>query len=187
MLAIRLFSFSNSPPFLRRFFVTHCEYVVAKRKRPRSLRSRSSFMQSISAPIASFKQRQPAERQDKPPQQDVGKSPPTSPSGPQFNFIGPTPLTTLEAIEEQPQELSGDTLTDLYKEKHDAIISDGPLSSSPKSDNLVLSPVSEPYLRSPPVVEFAPTTTISPRVPNNNPMLILRGQFSSSLWSFSRQ
>ncbi|KAF9528793.1 cation transport protein-domain-containing protein [Crepidotus variabilis] len=68
----------------KRFFRTHCEYIISKRKR-RHLRSKKSLLSTISAPIATFKQREPTPRQ-----------PTRTPSGPtpHFHVQGPTPGVT---------------------------------------------------------------------------------------------
>ncbi|KAF8968787.1 cation transport protein-domain-containing protein [Flammula alnicola] len=163
-----------------RFFVTHCEYVVAKRKPPNPLlhRSRSAFMQTISAPIATFKQREPTPRQD----EDAADAT----QSPQVQFVGPTPGVTLDSAGglQDPDNLSD--------EKHDHVLPDGQFfSSSPKSADLALpptpsaepslrSPMSNPSLRSPatirspPTIGFALSTTVSPRVAHYHPMMTVR-------------
>lgn len=132
-------------------------------------------MQSISAPVAAFKQREAAERQEKPTKPEAQKSSPLGSPNPQVSFIAPTPLTTLEPIDEQPQDVSTESSRIAHADKEkNHLISDAPFSSSPKSENMALSPVTEPSLRQP-AVEFAMSTTISPRVANYHPMLSLRG------------
>ncbi|KAF8888456.1 potassium transporter [Gymnopilus junonius] len=155
----------------KRFFVTHCEYVFAKGKKPKSIRSRASFMQSISGPVAAYKQRQPAERQEKIDKPNLPKSPQFNSSNPQLNLIGPTPGPTLDAIDERSQAPSVETLTDVDKEKNHLLPDLRTFSDSPKSENIPLSPLSEPNLRSPPTVEFAMSTTVSPRLADNQPRL----------------
>lgn len=119
-----------------------------KPKRP--LRSKTSFMKSISAPIAVFKPRASVSLPDKPLME--------VPRYPQIQFVGPTPGTTLENIPEQ----EGDT-----ENPSSHILTDTPMvSSSPKSDHVFLSPNSEhsaSRLPRSPGVEFATTSGFSPR------------------------
>ncbi|KAF4611734.1 hypothetical protein D9613_003643 [Agrocybe pediades] len=157
----------------KRFFKTHCEYVVAKRKKPMSIRSRASFMRSISSPSNPHKQRQPAARQE-PSKPDATSTDNEKNTLPHIQFVGPTPnATKLWNIAEQEESVDGETQTQPPR-----LITGGSiLSSSPKSHDFVLSPLSEPALgaRSPPIVDFARSTTISPRTAHYHPMMTLRG------------
>ncbi|KDR65851.1 hypothetical protein GALMADRAFT_162346 [Galerina marginata CBS 339.88] len=191
----------------KRFFKTHCEYVVAQQKKSksksRSIRSRASFMRNISAPIATFKQREPTPRQDE--KKTSGTS--SHSSNPPLNLVGPTPRPTLANIDEEqpekPNDSEGNNITNTRafssspKSEHLVLspVSEHSLRSPPavdfassptdrdqeprtffqSSENFVLSPVSEQNLRSPLTVDFALSTTISPRVAANHPMLTLRG------------
>ncbi|KAF8200316.1 potassium transporter [Pholiota molesta] len=159
----------------KEFFKNHCEGVVAKaRKKPRSLRSKASFMETISAPIAAFKQREPTPRQ--------GNLANTL-SNPQIQFVGPTPGTTLM----HPTNTEPPKDSELQSnEERNRILPDSQLfSSSPKSANeAILSPDVEPSFRSPlsnrtarsTQIGFALSTTISPRVAYYHPMLQMQGQ-----------
>lgn len=138
----------------RRFFTTHCEYVAAKEntKPKRPVRSRTSLVKSISAPIAVFKQQPSAP----PPHNPTGNVP----RNPQIKFVGPTPGGTLENMPENDQEDHAEGTTS-------QILTDTPMvSSSPKSDHVFLSPNTEtsashlPRLQA---VDFATTSGVSPR------------------------
>ncbi|KAH9477208.1 Low-affinity potassium transport protein [Psilocybe cubensis] len=143
----------------RRFFTTHCEYVAAKEKaKPRSIRtmrSKSSFMRSISAPTNYYKQRQPVQGQENRTEAPVPSN------GPHIHFQGPTPGNTLGNIPEQVVQ----SPIDIYNEpNHISTMTDAPMvSSSPKSHATFLSPVSDRAPRSPPVVGFAESTGFQAR------------------------
>ncbi|KAF9476894.1 TrkH-domain-containing protein [Pholiota conissans] len=158
----------------KQFFKNHCEYVVSKRKKPTkkmSLKSKASFMKSISGPIgAAFKQREPTPRQEK-----VANDAPN----PQFQLIGPTPGPT-------PGATLTDLQIDLPKELQSQPDEDNVhvlpesqfYSSSPKSANgMLLSPDVERSFRSPvsnnttrsPQVGFAMSTGVSPRSGHHHP------------------
>uniref|UniRef100_A0A8H7XPP1 Potassium transporter n=1 Tax=Psilocybe cubensis TaxID=181762 RepID=A0A8H7XPP1_PSICU len=143
----------------KRFFTTHCEYVAAKEKaKPRSIRtmrSKSSFMRSISAPTNYYKQRQPVQGQENRTEAPVPSN------GPHIHFQGPTPGNTLGNIPEQVVQ----SPIDIYNEpNHISTMTDAPMvSSSPKSHATFLSPVSDRAPRSPPVVGFAESTGFQAR------------------------
>jgi len=150
----------------RRFFRTHCEYIVAKYTKPPK-KSTASIKNAISLPIATFKQREAAPRQSR----EIGSTTQTGYPDPQVRFVGPTPAVTLTTIPtHDPANLSGET----------HIISDDQVfSSSPTSAEIPLTALSEPVpVRSPPAAAFAMSTTISPRVAHHHPMMTMRSTFS---------
>lgn len=141
-----------------------------------SLRSRASFMQTISGPIGeAFKQQQPTPWQDK-------SSPNIPQSTPRIQFTSPTPGMTLvhpSTDDKVPtQEAPG------------LFLSGELLSSSPKSANIELNPAEDSslFLRSPlsehatmppsPRPEIALSTTISRRTAHYHPMLTTQGPYS---------
>ena len=152
----------------RRFFRRHCEYTISKRKRNRTrevLRSKSSFMKniSISAPIGVFKQREPALRQDKRPEDPVT---------PQFQFQVPTPGVTranTSTVYGRENAERDEPITDTRTFSSSPRSANVPLpDGSPRSPSMVLSPDSEkpfsPNANSFKAVEFAPSATMSPRL-----------------------
>ncbi|CAA7262705.1 unnamed protein product [Cyclocybe aegerita] len=151
----------------KRFFRTHCEYIVAKQRRHfgrRLLRSKTFFMKNISSPVSVAKQGEPAPRQPK----DAEK---TGFATPQVQVVNPTPGVTRV---NSTVELKDDDyiLSDAQNFTTSPTSATRVLTSSPRSANLVLSPDSEPAatIRSP-VVDFAPSTTISPRIAHYHPMM----------------
>jgi len=118
---------------------------------------------TISSPIATFKQREVAPRQER----EIG---PTGNPDPQIRFVGPTPAVTLTTT---PTHDHANRSGEIH------IISDSQvLSSSPKSAEIPLTAMSEPVpVRSPPVAEFAFSSTVSPRVAHYHPMMTIRGTF----------
>lgn len=161
--------------FNRHFFATHCKYVVAKRKRPiraMSLRTRASFLKTISGPIGeAFKQQEPTPWQTR-------KTPSVPQAIPNVQFIGPTPSATLS------NSLHG--TNEPVREVPSLFLS--PLSSSPQSNHDELPPTNDhdrASFRSPttdlaaarsPQIGFALSTTISPRVAHYHPMLEARSE-----------
>ncbi|KIM41983.1 hypothetical protein M413DRAFT_445173 [Hebeloma cylindrosporum] len=149
----------------KRFFRTHCEYIVLKDAKQRTNKSKASIKKTISSPIATFKQREAAPRQEKEP---IGPTTETHNSEPQVHFVGPTPGVTLSSIPthgHDPANLGGET----------HIISDEAFSSSPKSEEIPLTTMSEPVpVSSPMAVEFALSTTIPPRFAHYHPMMTMR-------------
>lgn len=161
----------------RHFFATHCEYVVAKRKHPlraMSLRSRASFLKTISGPIGeAFKQQEPTPWQSR-------NSPSVQQTTPNVQFVGPTPSTTLSnTLIGTKEPVQG--VPSLFLSQ--------PLSSSPQSAHEELPPTNDhdrysfrsptsdrPAARSP-QVGFALSTTISPRVAHYHPMMTTRSKF----------
>lgn len=145
-----------------------------------SIKSKASFMRSISGPSNPHKQREPSARQEVKKQELVTET--KLNSNPHIQFVGPTPnATALPDIAEQ-EEGDGATRGQLPN-----IFTGGSiLSSSPKSHDFVLSPMSEPAngYRSPPVVGFARSTTISPRTAHYHPMMTLRSRLSIYLRLF---
>lgn len=162
----------------REFFKNHCKGVVAKAQKPpkpNPLRSKASFMQTISAPVAAFKQREPTPRQDKLPD---------TPSNPQIQFVDLTPGTTL--MEPTSPDPPKDPEFQSNEERDRTLPDSQLLSSSPKSaSEPILSPDVEPSFRSPlsnrtnrsPQIGFALSSTISPRVAYYHPMFDMQGQF----------
>lgn len=109
---------------------------MAKRPNGHTLKSRASFIKSISAPIgAAFKQRQPTPRQNPPPPL------PNTAAGdtPRYNFIEPTPAPTLVGISDVPENPTYGLIHGEGQGPYGARI-----HASPKSENnLVLSPHSQ--------------------------------------------
>jgi hypothetical protein len=136
----------------RRFFRTHCEYVVEQR-RPRRGKRRSIFP-TISSPIAAFKQRQfiPVNTLDE------------ERSIPQFDFTGPTPGATLPTGQ-------GNVPPPINERPEEPILSDDrTFSSSPRQASILLpSPIDE-RRRSISSV-FATATGVSPQVVTYYPMV----------------
>ncbi|KAJ3512053.1 hypothetical protein NLJ89_g3746 [Agrocybe chaxingu] len=153
--------------YSRRFFRTHCEYIVAKRSRhfgKKLLRSKTFFMKNISSPIAFAKQGEPAPRQPK----DTEK---TGFTTPQVQVVNPTPGVTRvnSAVQLKDDEY---ILSDAPNFTTSPTSATRVLTSSPRSANLVLSPDSEPAATTrSPVVDFAQSTTMSPRIAHYHPMM----------------
>ena len=163
--------------FNRHFFATHCKYVVAKRKHPiraMSLRTRASFLKTISGPIGeAFKQQEPTPRQTR-------NSPAVPQTTPHVQFIGPTPSPTISNSLHATKEPLG---------KVPSLFLSQALSSSPQSNHEELPPTNDhdrASFRSPttdlaaarsPQIGFALSTTISPRVAHYHPMLEARSEF----------
>lgn len=151
--------------WFRHFFRTHCEYIVGKYTKSPN-KSAASIKNAISSPIATFKQREVAPRQER----EIRPTTETGYSDPQVRFVGPTPAVTLTTIPTHH-------LANPSGETH--IISDNQVfSSSPKSAEIPLTAMSEPVpVRSPPAAPFAISTTISPRIAHYHPMMTMRSTF----------
>jgi len=147
----------------RRFFRTHCEYLVARYTKPPN-KSKASIKNAISSPIGAFKPREVAPRQER----EIGPTTGIDYPEPQVRFIGPTPAATLTIPTHDPAT---------------HIISDDQVfCSSPKSAEIPLTAMSEPVpVRSPPIADFAMSTTISPKVAHYHPMMTMRRKFSRQI------
>lgn len=130
----------------RRFFRTHCEYIEAKRKRPR-LRSRKSLMNTISSPIATFRQREPT------PRQPARKSS----DNPQVHLEGPTPgVTRTNTYAAFTQERSSSEETRVFEDVQT-------FTSSPRSGIAEL-----PTLQDLPTEDVPPARRQSMKLDTNN-------------------
>ncbi|KAF5326139.1 hypothetical protein D9611_000830 [Ephemerocybe angulata] len=136
----------------KRFFRTHCEYTeTIRRRKSRSKgpqRSRSMFLRSISSPIATFRQRQPAP-DNQPPQRSATTATPNPSSNgfkkPEFTIVVPTPSATLAGTPNFPRPMPS-AIPELpehedEEEENNAISDARTFSSSPAAASVALPDV----------------------------------------------
>lgn len=197
MSSATLSLFIHLNPYInRRFFRTHCEYAEAIHKRNRLLklkrmpkRSRSLFLKSISSPISSFRQRQPApggsqtrdrsgsvNSTNRPNIAVAVPSPPNSHSNTLYtsNISRPLPSAIPEASEDEASG-NNEPITDINA-----------FSSSPAGDSVALPEVdTHDYALSSPETdygvtsanEYGVTSLNSPRTVRYHPMMDIVGMF----------
>ncbi|KAF8809851.1 potassium transporter [Phlegmacium glaucopus] len=134
----------------KRFFRIHCEYTVTQSKNPRLYRSHSTVVKSISSPIATFKQQEPAIRQEQ------EKSMEGEDHSPGVQVIAPTPMGTMDVPPRQSFE------TEKPPDETHILTAVQTFSSSPRSPGTQLPPETEVHTQKPPTaIEFAMTTSVS--------------------------
>ena len=124
----------------RRFFRIHCKYIATQNRNPRLYRSRSSFLNNISSPVAAFNQEELVTHKENSGEDDR----------PEIQVIDPTPVATKEIPGQSSETKETHILNDVQT-----------FSSSPRVMSVRLPSVNE--TQNPPAVEFAMTTSISSR------------------------
>ncbi|KAF8153943.1 potassium transporter [Crassisporium funariophilum] len=152
----------------KRYFRTHCEYIVASsKKKPLGPRSRNSIFGLISSPREVYLSRKPADRQEKKNDDDF--------INPEFQFVGPTPGPTpggtlSDVPENQPLDIH-----DMSEDDHHILSETQDLTSSPEAVSIALPLDESPQPKHrPPKIEFAMSTTVSPRIGIYNRMMTIR-------------
>ncbi len=161
--------------FNRHFFATHCKYVVAKRKRPiraMSLRTRASFLKTISGPIGeAFKQQEPTPWQTRKTPSVPQAIPMFSSSVPHRQLPSVIPFMALTSqCERFPVSFCPPCLLLL------SLTTTNYLLPMTMIGLLFRSPTTDLAAARSPQIGFALSTTISPRVAHYHPMLEARSE-----------
>jgi hypothetical protein len=143
----------------RRFFRIHCKYIATQNRNPRLYRSRSSFINNISSPVAAFNQEEPVTHQENSGEDDRSE----------IQVIDPTPVATKE-IPGRSEETNNPS-----KETH--VLNDvQTFSSSPRVMSVRLPSINE--TQNSPVVTTGISSSRAP-APHSNAKSMTCGRLSS--------